>query len=59
MNSKSKYHCVGAHQAQHEEDHVISRAIERILARELEPMRDELARLRAQVAALRDSFVPW
>jgi hypothetical protein len=33
--------------------------IERIITRELEPLRDEVARLRAHVAALRDAFVPW
>ena len=35
------------------------REVEQIIARELEPLREELARLRAQVAAMRDAFVPW
>lgn len=37
----------------------LSREIGRIIARELEPLRDELARLRGHVAALRDAFTPW
>jgi hypothetical protein len=59
MNSKSRHPCVELHQARQVEDEALSGAIERILTRELEPMRDELARLRTHVAALRDSFVPW
>lgn len=42
-----------------EEKDTSSCEIERIIARELEPLRDEVARLRAHVAALRDAFVPW
>ena len=37
----------------------VDRELEQIVARELEPLRDELARLRAEVAAMRDAFVPW
>lgn len=41
------------------EQKAFSREIEKIIARELEPLRDELARLRGHVAALRDAFTPW
>jgi len=41
------------------EQDAVTREIERIIARELEPVRDELARLRGHVAALRDAFTPW
>lgn len=42
-----------------DEDDALAHEIEKMIARQLEPLRDELARLRGQVAALRDSFVPW
>ncbi len=46
-------------QAPSAEQDALSREIEKIIARELEPVRDELARLRGHVAALRDAFTPW
>lgn len=59
MNSKSRCQCAAGDQAPDDEDQVASSAIAKIVAREVEPLRDELARLRANVAALRDYFVPW
>lgn len=59
MNSESKYRCAEQLHVESEEGQLAPSAIERIIARELEPLRDELARLRTHVAALRDSFIPW
>ena len=59
MNSESEDMLMGHNESPSEDKDTSSCEIERIIARELEPLRDEVARLRAHVAALRDAFVPW
>jgi hypothetical protein len=46
-------------QSSAEERKTLTREIERIVARELEPLRDELARLREHVNALGRMWEPW
>ena len=58
MNSKPENRCV-QQKCCDKGAEALADKVQLIIARELEPLRDELARLRAQVGALRDSFLPW
>jgi tryptophanyl-tRNA synthetase len=37
----------------------MSREVAKLIAGELEPVREELERLRQQMAAMREMFAPW
>lgn len=59
MTSKPEDRCVEQRQCCDKGAEALAGDVQLIIARELEPLRYELARLRAQVGALRDSFLPW